>query len=96
MGSHSDKVRADDAVDRLTKRVKDLEVAISKLASVNELRGQQHIELMDKFEQLLLQLNRHVNPTREEVWLLKRTNRELSRELQKVHGLLAETVGEVK
>jgi hypothetical protein len=74
----------------LTKRVKDLEQAIlNHLAKPPpELPIKRLEQLLGRFELLMTQLNKHVNPTRDEVTLLKRTNRELAKELVTVHNLL--------
>jgi chromosome segregation ATPase len=73
-----------DELRRLTRKISELEQAILKLKeNPKKLKDQ-----IDRMDTLLTQLNRHVNPTRDEVALLKRTNRELAKELVTVHDLL--------
>jgi hypothetical protein len=75
-----------DALWELVKRVGAIEThLLAKQAKPDFSRLQL---LVDKLEILTVQLTKHTNPTREEVALLKRTNRELSRELLTVHELL--------
>lgn len=81
MASRSDKHK-EDALWSLTKRIAELERKIDAQTPL-VIREQ-----LDRLDLLLVQLNRHVNPTRDEVQLLKRTNRELAKELQQVHELL--------
>jgi chromosome segregation ATPase len=73
-----------DELRRLTRKISELEQAILELKeNPKKLKDQ-----IDRMDTLLTQLNRHVNPTRDEVALLKRTNRELAKELVTVHDLL--------
>lgn len=69
---------SDDLLSELSRRIASLEQIILKLPQA-KMTAQ-----IEKFDALLTQLNHHVNPTREEVALLKRTNRELAREMQKL------------
>jgi chromosome segregation ATPase len=73
-----------DELRRLARKISELEQAILQLKE-NPKKLKEQVDRMDI---LMTQLNRHVNPTRDEVTLLKRTNRELAKELVTVHDLL--------